>query len=89
MFCFFLWNVITAFTSRPVALALGALPVVLLVGLAALLGSRGVLLGVHLAVWELVVAVLAAVLALLSGVQGKGRGPSSRRPGGRRGLRER
>jgi hypothetical protein len=67
VFCFFLWNVLTAFGPRRLGLGVGALPVLTLLALGALLWSRGAVTGVHTPVWALVVAVLAAALALASG----------------------
>jgi hypothetical protein len=67
LFALFLWNVLTAFGPRLLGLALAALPGVSLLAFGALAWSRGLVNGVHLAVYEIVLALLAASLALVAG----------------------
>lgn len=86
LFAFFLWNVLTAFGPRLLGLVLGALPVLALLGVGALAWSRGVVTGVHPAVWELVLGALAAALALASGRRRGSRGKGGKASGGRKGL---
>ena len=83
VFAFFLWNVVTAFGLRLWRLALGALPTAALLVFGGLAWSRGAASGVLPALWELVLAVLAAALVLASGQRRAGR---SRLGGGRKGL---
>jgi hypothetical protein len=79
--CFLPANLLIAFTRHRAALFVSALPLLLLVGLAAWLGARNALLGVHLAVFDLVLGGLAAALALsgarLIGARGARRRRSS------------
>jgi hypothetical protein len=82
LFAFFLWNVLTAFGPRLLGLVLGALPVLALATVGALAWARGLVTGVHPAVWELVLGGFAAALALASGR----RRASRSRGGGKRGL---
>ena len=91
LFAFFLWNVLTAFGPRLLGLVLGALPVLALVGMGALAWSRGVVAGVHPAVWELVLARrrrrAGPRVRAASGVAGQGREASGRKEGPAQALR--
>lgn len=89
LFTLFLWNVLTAFGPRLLGLVLGALPVVALLGVGALAWSRGVVDGVHLAVWELVLAGLVAALALASGRRRASRAKGGKPSGGKQALPKR
>jgi Peptidase family M28 len=82
VFVFFLWNVLTAFGPRLLGLALGALPAMALVLFGALGFTRGLVNGVHLTVFDVVLALAAASLALVSGRSRAGRKKGG---GGRRG----
>ena len=86
VFAFFLWNVVTAFGLRLWRLALGGLPAAMLLALGGVAWSRGAANGVLPALYELVLAVVAAALALASGARPGGRPRSS---GGRKGLPKR
>ncbi|HEY6548984.1 MAG TPA: M28 family peptidase [Vicinamibacteria bacterium] len=87
LFAFFLWNVLTAFGPRLLGLVVGALPVLALLTVGGLAWSRGLITGVHLAVWELVIAAFAAALALALGRRAVSRSRGGgRHAGGRKGL---
>lgn len=86
VFGFFLWNVLTAFGPRLFGLALSALPLMALLAFGALAWARGAASGVLPAVWELVLAAVAAALALASGRPRARGAKASRWGGGRKGL---
>jgi hypothetical protein len=79
VFTFFFWNVVTAFGLRLWRLALGALPMIALLGFGGLVWSRGAAQGAIPSVYELVLAVVAGALALASGAGGKAARPRSGR----------
>ena len=87
VFTFFMWNVVTAFGLRLWRLALGALPMVALLGFGGLVWSRGAAQGAIPALYELVLALVAGALALASGVGRKAARP--RVSGARKGLPKR
>jgi hypothetical protein len=72
LFAFGLWNLLRAFPGRRGRLLLmGALPALALFASGLLAWSRGAVVGVHLALWEQVLAILVALLALVPAASGR------------------
>ena len=71
LFAFGLWNLLRAFPGRPRRHLLGALPALALLAFGLLAWSRGAIAGVHLALWEQVLAIVVALLALVPAGSGR------------------
>jgi hypothetical protein len=67
VFTFSVWNVLRAFPATPRRLVLGALPALALIAFGLLAYSRGVVAGLHLQVWEMVLVLVMIAASLAPG----------------------